>query len=59
MIVSTLSLLSSACFKTALFFSHLKFLVALAMLNVPVVAHHLWYGFIFNQVRPILAWSPI
>ena len=59
MIISTLAAVSSACFKAALFFSHLKFVAAIVLLNVHVVVHHLWYAFILNHVRPFLAWSPV
>jgi hypothetical protein len=59
MIISSLSALCSACFKAGLFFSHLKFLAAILLLNVHAVIHHLWYGFVFNHVRPLLSWSPL
>jgi len=59
MIISTLSAVSSACFKAGLFFSRLKFVAALLLLNFHVVTHHVWYAYILKHVRPLLAWSPL
>jgi hypothetical protein len=59
MIAATIGAIGSVFFKAGLFFSHLKFLAEVVTLNIPAVAHHFWYVFVFNNVRPLLNWSPI
>lgn len=45
--------------KWAMYFSHLKFMSAVATGKVGVVAHHYVYKNVMHVARPMLMWRPI